>query len=247
MRVQLRGLSGDPALNGQCGKVGGFEGERVFVKLDNSNRVVKVKTINVRKEGGNAAWTRGEAEGGLGGLFGGVMDALGQGASRIASGEDSNQITELRERAERAERRADRLEVDAGARGEALAEARAELRQRSSAGRPLADQLRDLDVSPARCDSAKLAELSDALADATTKVRDSASGTIDRPSRRRVDGVEAAPRRSPRKKRDEPSRTKASRSASCASRPRATSSSCPASTSCPGPCGNQPPVPNAIE
>ena len=34
MRVQLRGLSGDPALNGQCGKVGGFEGERVFVKLD---------------------------------------------------------------------------------------------------------------------------------------------------------------------------------------------------------------------
>ena len=66
------------SLNGQCGKVGGFEGERVFVRLDNSNRVVKVKTINVRKEGGNAAWTRGEAEGGLGGLFGGVMDALGQ-------------------------------------------------------------------------------------------------------------------------------------------------------------------------
>ena len=49
MRVQLRGLSGDPALNGQCGKVGGFEGERVFVKLDNSNRVVKVKTINRRR------------------------------------------------------------------------------------------------------------------------------------------------------------------------------------------------------
>ena len=170
MRVQLRGLSGDPALNGQCGKVGGFEGERVFVRLDNSNRVVKVKTINVQKEGGNAAWTRGESEGGLGGLFGGVMDALGQGASRIASGEDSNQITELRERAERAERRADRLEVDAGARGEALAEARAELRQRSSAGRPLVDQLRDLDVAPARCDSAKLAELNDALAAATTKV-----------------------------------------------------------------------------
>lgn len=171
MRVQLRGLSGDPALNGQCGKVGGFEGERVFVRLDNSNRVVKVKTINVRKEGGNAAWTRGEAEGGLGGLFGGVMDALGQGASRIASGpEESNQITELRERAERAERRADRLEVDAGARGEALAEARAELRQRSSAGRPLVEQLRDLDVAPARCDSAKLAELSDALAAATAKV-----------------------------------------------------------------------------
>ena len=41
MRVQLRGLSGDPALNGQCGKVGGFEGERVFVRLDNTNRVVK--------------------------------------------------------------------------------------------------------------------------------------------------------------------------------------------------------------
>ena len=82
MRVQLRGLSGDPALNGQCGKVGGFEGERVFVRLDNSNRVVKVKTINVRKEGGNAAWTRGEAEGGLGGLFGGVMDAIG---GRLAS------------------------------------------------------------------------------------------------------------------------------------------------------------------
>ena len=72
------------------------------MRLDNSNRVVKVKTINVRKEGGNAAWTRGEAEGGLGGLFGGVMDAIGQGASRIASGEESNQITELRERAERA-------------------------------------------------------------------------------------------------------------------------------------------------
>ena len=170
MRVQLRGLSGDPALNGQCGKVGGFEGERVFVRLDNSNRVVKVKTINVQKEGGNAAWTRGESEGGLGGLFGGVMDALGQGASRIASGEDSNQITELRERAERAERRADRLEVDAGARGEALAEARAELRQRSSAGRPLVEQLRELDVSPARCDSAKLAELSEAPAAATAKV-----------------------------------------------------------------------------
>ena len=169
MRVQLRGLSGASSLNGQCGKVGGFEGERVFVKLDNSNRVVKVKTINVRKEGGNAAWTRGEAEGGLGGLFGGVMDALGQGA-RIASGEDSNQITELRERAERAERRADRLEVDAGARGEALAEARAELRQRSATGRPLVEQLRELDVAPARCDSAKLAELNDALAAATTKV-----------------------------------------------------------------------------
>ena len=59
MRVQLRGLSGDPALNGQCGKVGGFEGERVFVRLDNDGRVVKVKTINVRKEGGNAGWTRG--------------------------------------------------------------------------------------------------------------------------------------------------------------------------------------------
>ena len=167
MRVQLRGLSGDPALNGQCGKVGGFEGERVFVRLDNSNRVVKVKTINVRKEGGNAAWTRGEAEGGLGGLFGGVMDAIG---GRLASGEDSNQITELRERAERAERRADRLEVDAGARGEALAEARAELRQRSATGRPLVEQLRELDVAPARCDSAKLAELSDALAAATAKV-----------------------------------------------------------------------------
>jgi hypothetical protein len=171
MRVQLRGLSGASSLNGQCGKVGGFEGERVFVRLDNSNRVVKVKTINVRKEGGNAAWTRGEAEGGLGGLFGGVMDALGQGASRrIASGEDSNQITELRERAERAERRADRLEVDAGARGEALAEARAELRQRTSVGRPLVEQLNDLDVAPARYDSAKLAELNDALATATTKV-----------------------------------------------------------------------------
>ena len=99
MRVQLRGLSGDTSLNGQRGKVGGFEGERVFVRLDNSNRVVKVKTINVRKEGGNAAWTRGESEG-LGGLFGGVMDAIG---GRLASGEDSNQITELRERAERAE------------------------------------------------------------------------------------------------------------------------------------------------
>ena len=218
MRVQLRGLSGDPALNGQCGKVGGFEGERVFVRLDNSNRVVKVKTINVRKEGGNAAWTRGEAEGGLGGLFGGVMDALGQGASRIASGpEESNQITELRERAERAERRADRLEVDAGARGEALAEARAELRQRSSAGRPLVEQLRELDVSPARCDSAKLAELSEALAAATAKVRDSASVQTTRRWRR--SGAErhrAARRRFPRKKRAEPSRTKASRSASCA-------------------------------
>ena len=167
MRVQLRGLSGDPSLNGQCGKVGGFEGERVFVRLDNSNRVVKVKTINVRKEGGNAAWTRGEAEGGLGGLFGGVMDAIG---GRLASGEDSTQITELRERAERAERRADRLEVDAGARGEALAEARAELRQRTSVGRPLVEQLNDLDVAPARYDSAKLAELNDALAAATTKV-----------------------------------------------------------------------------
>ncbi len=212
MRVQLRGLSGDPALNGQCGKVGGFEGERVFVRLDNDGRVVKVKTINVRKEGGNAAWTRGESEG-LGGLFGGVMDAIG--AARNAGGE-SNQITELRERAERAERRADRLEVDAGARGEALAEARAELRQRSATGRPLVEQLRELDVAPARCDSAKLAELSDALADATTKVRDSASGTIDRPSRRRVDGVEAAPRRSPRKKLGARSRTKASRSVWCA-------------------------------
>ena len=166
MRVQLRGLSGDPALNGQCGKVGGFEDERVFVRLDNSNRVVKVKTINVRKEGGNAAWTRGESEG-LGGLFGGVMDAIG--AARNAGG-DSTQITELRERAERAEWRADRLEVDAGARGEALAEARAELRQRSATGRPLVDQLRDLDVAPARCDSAKLAALSEALAAATTKV-----------------------------------------------------------------------------
>ena len=170
MRVQLRGLTGDTSLNGQCGKVGGFEGERVFVRLDNDGRVVKVKTINVRKEGGNAAWTRGEAESGLGGLFGGVMDALGQGASRIASGEDSTQITELRERAERAERRADRLEVDAGARGEALAEARAELRQRSATGRPLVEQLRELDVAPARYDSAKLAELNDALAAATTKV-----------------------------------------------------------------------------
>ena len=216
MRVQLRGLSGASSLNGQCGKVGGFEGERVFVRLDNSNRVVKVKTINVRKEGGNAAWTRGEAEGGLGGLFGGVMDALGQG-SRIASGEDSNQITELRERAERAERRADRLEVDAGARGEALAEARAELRQRSATGRPLVEQLRDLDVAPARCDSVKLAELSDALAAATAKVRDSASVQTTRRWRR--SGAErhrAARRRFPRKKRAARSRTRVSRSASCA-------------------------------
>jgi hypothetical protein len=187
------------------------------VKLDNSNRVVKVKTINVRKEGGNAAWTRGEAEGGLGGLFGGVMDALGQGASRIASGEDATQLTELRERAERAERRADRLEVDAGARGEALAEARAELRQRSATGRPLVEQLRDLDVAPARCDSAKLAELNDALAAATAKVRDSASVQTTRRWRR--SGAErhrAARRRFPRKKRAARSRTKASPSASCA-------------------------------
>ena len=171
-----------------------------------------MKTINVRKEGGNAAWTRGESEG-LGGLFGGVMDAIG--AARNAGGE-SNQITELRERAERAERRADRLEVDAGARGEALAEARAELRQRSATGRPLVEQLRDLDVAPARCDSARLAELNDALASATAKVRDSASGAIDRLSRRRVDGVKTAPRRSPRKKRAARSRTKASRNVSCA-------------------------------
>ena len=212
MRVKLRGLSGDTSLNGQCGKVGGFEGERVFVRLDNDGRVVKVKTINVRKEGGNAAWTRGESEG-LGGLFGGVMDAIG--AARNAGGE-SNQITELRERAERAERRADRLEVDAGARGEALAEARAELRQRSATGRPLVEQLRDLDVAPARCDSARLAELNDALASATAKVRDSASGAIDRLSRRRVDGVKTAPRRSPRKKRAARSRTKASRNVWCA-------------------------------
>ena len=172
MRVQLRGLSGDPALNGQCGKVGGFEGERVFVRLDNTNRVVKVKTINVRKEGGNAAWTRGESEG-LGGILGGVMDALGQGASRIASGEDSNQIT--------------------------------------------VDQLRDLDVSPARCDSAKLAELSEALAAATAKVRDSASVQTTRRWRR--SGAErhrAARRRFPRKKRGARSRTRASRSVWCA-------------------------------
>ena len=171
MRVQLHGLTGDTSLNGQCGKVGGFEGERVFVRLDNDGRVVKVKTINVRKEGGNAGWTRGESDG-LGGILGGVMNAIG--AARNAGGE-SNQITELRERAEQAERRADRLEVDAGARGEALAEARAELRQRSATGRPLVEQLRELDVAPARCDSAKLAELSDALAAATAKVRDSAS------------------------------------------------------------------------
>ena len=213
MRVQLRGLSGDTALNGQCGKVGGFEGERVFVRLDNDGRVVKVKTINVRKEGGNAAWTRGESEG-LGGLFGGVMDAIG--AARNAGG-DSTQITELRERAERAERRADRLEVDAGARGEALAEARAELRQRSATGRPLVEQLRELDVAPARCDSAKLAELSDALAAATAKVRDSAS--VQTTHRWRRSGSErhrAARRRFPRKKRGARSRTKASRSVWCA-------------------------------
>ena len=108
------------------------------MKLDNSNRVVKVKTINVRKEGGNAPG-RAASEGGLGGggLFGGVADALGQGA-RASTCEDSNQLTELRERAERAERRADRLEVDAGA--ENAAEAllkRARLRQRS-ARRPTA-------------------------------------------------------------------------------------------------------------
>ena len=213
MRVQLRGLSGDPALNGQCGKVGGFEGERVFVRLDNDGRVVKVKTINVRKEGGNAGWTRGESDG-LGGILGGVMNAFG--AARNAGGE-STQITELRERAERAERRADRLEVDAGARGEALAEARAELRQRSATGRPLVEQLRELDVAPARCDSARLAELSDALAAATAKVRDSASVQTTRRWRR--SGAErhrAARRRFPRKKRAEPSRTKASRSVWCA-------------------------------
>ena len=108
------------------------------------------------------------------------------------------------------------LEVDAGARGEALAEARAELRQRSATGRPLVEQLRDLDVAPARCDSARLAELNDALASATAKVRDSASGAIDRLSRRRVDGVKTAPRRSPRKKRAARSRTKASRNVLCA-------------------------------
>ena len=41
MRVQLRGLSGDPALNGQCGKVGGFEGERVFVRLDKTKSRIR--------------------------------------------------------------------------------------------------------------------------------------------------------------------------------------------------------------
>ena len=51
-----------------------------------------------------------------------------------------------------------------------IAEARAELRQRSATGRPLVEQLRELDVAPARCDSAKLAELNDALAAATAKV-----------------------------------------------------------------------------
>ena len=51
MRVQLRGLSGDTSLNGQCGKVGGFEGERVFVRLDNSNRVVSVQVLRLPREG----------------------------------------------------------------------------------------------------------------------------------------------------------------------------------------------------
>ena len=49
MRVQLRGLSGDPALNGQCGKVGGFEGERGFVRLDNSNRVLRLPREGPRR------------------------------------------------------------------------------------------------------------------------------------------------------------------------------------------------------
>ena len=48
MRVQLHGLTGDTSVNGQCGQVGGFEGERVFVRLDNSNRVLLVKTRKKR-------------------------------------------------------------------------------------------------------------------------------------------------------------------------------------------------------
>ena len=171
MRVELLGLSGASSLNGQSVQVGGFEGERVFVRLDGTTpeggeRVVKVKVVNVRKEGGNAGWTRGESDG-LGGFLGGVMNAIGDAtesvsrrASRIPSGvsrvaQEPAQVTELRERAERAERRADRLDVDASARGKALVDARAELRRRPEAARPLVVQLRDLrleDVSPARYD-----------------------------------------------------------------------------------------------
>ena len=53
------GLSGatHQALNGQCGKIGGFAGEHILVKLDRDQRVVKVKCVNVVKEGGNALWT----------------------------------------------------------------------------------------------------------------------------------------------------------------------------------------------
>jgi hypothetical protein len=39
MRVILRGITGDPGLNGRVGHVGGIEGDRVFVRLDGARTV----------------------------------------------------------------------------------------------------------------------------------------------------------------------------------------------------------------
>lgn len=63
MRVILRGITGDPSLNGRVGHVGGIEGDRVFVRLDGQNgqddggRILKVKVTSLIKAGGNEPWT----------------------------------------------------------------------------------------------------------------------------------------------------------------------------------------------
>lgn len=49
-------------LNGQSGRVGGFVGDRVVVKLDVGDRVVKLKCECLRKEGGNALWAGAPAD-----------------------------------------------------------------------------------------------------------------------------------------------------------------------------------------
>ena len=52
MRVVLTNISSDRRLNGAAGRVFGFEGDRVCIRLDSGGRLVKVKCSNLNKEGG---------------------------------------------------------------------------------------------------------------------------------------------------------------------------------------------------
>jgi len=96
VRVVLTNISSDRRLNGAAGRVFGFEGDRVCVRLDSGGRLVKVKCSNLNKEGGAAD---ADAEGGIGGFAAsigrGFAAARESAASAVGRSGESEATREL--------------------------------------------------------------------------------------------------------------------------------------------------------